>query len=82
MMVEYNNLIVQGNIKVRNNTNLARPITEYRITHLIWDLTTSNLKIRVEYYNNKNLVFTKDFEFEGQEEVDVNELIDKVKKQH
>jgi len=81
-MVEYNNLIVQGNIKVRNNTNLARPITEYRITHLIWDLTTSNLKIRVEYYNNKNLVFTKDFEFEGQEEVDVNELIDKVKKQH
>jgi len=76
------NLIVQGNIKVRNNTNLARPITEYRITHLIWDLTTSNIFIRVEYYNNKNLVFTKDFEFEGQEEVDVNELIDKVKKQH
>ena len=82
MMVEYNNLIVQGNIKVRNNTNLARPITEYRITHLIWDLTTSNLKIRVEYYNNKNLVFTKDFPFEVGEEVDVNNLIEEVKKKH
>lgn len=76
------NLIVQGNIKVRDNTNLGRPITEYKITHLIWDLTTSNIKIRVEYYNKGNLVFTKDFPFEAGEEVDVNNLIEEVKKKH
>jgi len=76
------NLIVQGNIKVRDNTNLGRPITEYKITHLIWDLTTSNIKIRVEYYNKGNLVFTKDFPFEVGEEVDVNNLIEEVKKKH
>lgn len=75
-------LEVSGNIKVRDNTNLARPITRYKITHLIWDLTTSNLNIRVEYYNNENLVFTKDFLFEEQGEVDVNKLIEEVKKRH
>ena len=77
-----NNLIVRKNIKVRDNTNLGKPITEYRITHLIWDLTTSNIKIRVEYYNKENLVFTKDFPFEVGEEVDVNNLIEEVKKKH
>jgi len=75
-------LIVKGKIKVRDNTNLARPITEYRITHLIWDLTTSILKIRVEYYNNEIFTYTKDYEFEGNGEVDVNNLIDKVKAIH
>jgi hypothetical protein len=75
-------LEVSGNIKVRTNTNLARPITRYKITHLIWDLETRMIQIRVEYYNKENLVFTKDFDFQADEDVDVNELIDKVKKQH
>lgn len=75
-------LVVKGNIKVRDNTNLGRPITEYRITHLIWDLTTTILKIRVEYYNNENLVFTKDFDFKTNGDVDVYELLEKVKKLH
>jgi hypothetical protein len=75
-------LDISGNIKVRDNTNLARPITRYKTTHLIWDLETQLIKIRVEYYNKETLVFTKDFDFGGQEEVNVNELLDKVKKLH
>jgi len=75
-------LEVIGNIKVRDNTNLSSPITRYKITYLIWDLETRNICIRVEYYNKENLSFTKDFCYEGSDDVDVNKLIDKVKSQH
>jgi len=76
------NLIVQGNIKVKDNLNLSKPITEYRITHLIWDLMEDKVKIRVEYHNQENLVYTKDFSFDGKDEIDINKLIEQVKTYH
>lgn len=76
------NLIVQGNIKVKDNLNLSKPITEYRITHLIWDLMEDKVKIRVEYHNQEKLVYTKDFSFDGKDEIDINKLIEQVKTYH
>lgn len=75
-------LIVKKNIKIRNNTNLSKPITEYRIKKLIWDLDTRIIRLDVEYYHNDIHIFNKEYSFEGDEEVDVNKLIEQVKKLH
>lgn len=74
-------LIVEKNIKIKDK-NLLRPITKYEITHLIWNLRDDKIEVMVEYYNNENLVLKKTFQFDGDYEVDVDNLIEKVKLLH
>jgi hypothetical protein len=62
--------------------NISYPVLKWEITHLIWDFRNKKIKIRVEYHTTNKKVFQKDFEFPETTEVNVNELLDKVKKLH
>jgi hypothetical protein len=57
-------------------------ILKCEITHLIWDFREEKIKIRVEYHTTNKKVLQKDFEFPETTEVNVNELLDKVKLIH
>ena len=74
-------LIIYKNIKIKDK-NLLRPITRYEITHLIWNLREDKVEMMVEYYNNQELVLKRNFEFDGDYEVDVDKLIEEIKKLH
>jgi len=53
--------------------------TDYEITYLTWDLRTRILKLMVDYYNDKKLLYSKEFEFQSErEEVDVWDLIEEI----
>ena len=62
--------------------NINRPIVKWEITELIWDFRNEKIKVRVEYLTSDKKILQKDFDFPETQEVDVNELLDKVKKLH
>jgi hypothetical protein len=62
--------------------NISYPVLKWEITHLIWDFRNKKIKIRVEYHTTNKKVLQKDFEFVETTEVNVNELMDKVKLIH
>lgn len=57
-------------------------ILSYNITHFIWDLRHDKIKVRVEYQTTLRKVLMKEYEFEPKDHIDINELIDEVKKLH
>jgi len=65
-------------IKVEHTNNILK----WEITHLIWDFREEKIKIRVEYHTTNKKVLQKDFTFPETSEVNVNELMDKVKEAH
>lgn len=51
----------------------------YEITFFIWDLVSSNISIRVRYYNKGKKSFRyKDFDIQGREHIDINEEINQI----
>jgi len=76
------NLVVHKNLKIKGNTNIVKPVNRYEITHLNWDLRTRIIKMMVTYYLNDEKVLEKGFEFDGDEVVDVDNLIEEIKKLH
>ena len=67
------------NIKIGN---IIYPVIRWDITHLIWDFREELIKVRVEYHTSNKKVLQKDYMFPETTEVNVNELLDKVKELH
>lgn len=70
-------LEVRKELKVRKN-NTYVPITRYILTNLRLDLHSEIITIKVEFYRQEDLLFTKLYNMGKCGDTDVNELINKV----
>lgn len=70
-------LEVIKDIKVRKD-NTYVPITKYKLTNLRLDLHSEIITIKVEFYKQENLLFTKLYNMGKCGDTNVNELIKQV----
>ncbi len=73
-------LEVVKDLRVRKD-NTYVPITRYKLTNLRLDLHSEIITIKVGFYRNDDLLFTKIFDMGKCGDTDVNELIKKVHQQ-
>ncbi len=73
-------LEVVKNLRVRKD-NTYVPITKYLLTTLRLDLHTEIITIKVGFYRNDDLIFTKIFNMGKCGDTNVNDLINKVHQQ-
>jgi hypothetical protein len=73
-------LEVIKDIRVRKD-NTYVPITRYKLTNLRLDLDSDIITIKVLFYRNDDLIFTKLFNMGNCGNTDVNKLIQQVHQQ-
>ena len=73
-------LEVRKDLRVRKD-NTYVPITKYKLTNLRLDLDSEIITIKVLFYRNDDLIFTKLFNMGKCGDTNVNDLINQVHQQ-